>query len=103
MSKPLNNVLKIVGVGALCALTFCFGRYDLSLIKDGVIFSYKEQRNCMIDEAIILEDIMNDIYEQDSTYFHNIIENNPNYGRLIDHYNQWEGRDEWVWEDMYNL
>ena len=99
----MRKVIITLGIALLCAISFCVGRYDLSLIKDGIVFSYKEQRNCMIDEAIILEDIMNDIYEQDSTYFHNIIENNPNYGRLIDHYNQWEGRDEWVWEDMYNL
>lgn len=103
MNKPFINILKIVGVSALCALAFFFGRYDLYLAEYGVFNSYKEQRNCMLEEAMILEDIMNDIYEQDSTYFHNIIEKNPNYGRLIDHYNQWEGNSEWIWEDMYNL
>lgn len=103
MNKNITKALKIAGIALLCAISFCFGRYDYNYIKHGIFISYEDQRNCMIDEATIFEDIFNDIYEKDSAYFHNIIETNPNYGRLIDHYNKWEGEDEWIWEDMYNL
>lgn len=103
MSKPFINVLKIVGVGALCALTFCFGRYDLTMLKHGYLFSYKDFSECILEEATIYSDIINDIYEIDGTYFENIIETDSNYIKLIDHYNKWEGKADWDWESMYNL
>ena len=101
--KPLNNVLKIAGVGVLCALTFCFGRYDLTMLRHGCLFSYKEFSERILEEDIICLDILNDIYETDGTYFENIIETDSNYNKLIDHYNKWEGKADWDWESMYNL
>ena len=90
-------------MAVLCAASYIYGRYDFDCVeylKYGIVNSYEDQRNCMIEEAVILEDIINDIYEADSTYFHERIEGNPNYNRLIEHY---KGKDEWIWEDMYNL
>ena len=101
--KPLNNVFKIVGVSVLCALTFCFGRYDLTMLKHGQIFSYKTFSECMVEENTIYSDILNDIYETDGSYFYNIIETDSNYNKLIDHYNKWKGKADWDWESMYNL
>ena len=103
MSKPLNNVLKIAGVSVLCALAFCFGRYDFKMLTHGFLFSYKTSFKCMLEKCVIEEGIINDIYETDGTYFRNIIETDSNYNKLIDYYNKWEGKANWDWESMYNL
>ena len=99
----MRKVIITLGITLLCVLSFCMGRYDITMLKHGQIFSYKEFSECMLEEATIYSDILNDIYEIDGTYFENIIETDSKYIKLIDHYNIWEGKADWNWESMYNL
>lgn len=105
-----KNIITILAVVALNVLSFYFGRYNFYIGKNAItnkptiiIHSYKDYAKCSWEAEGILMDIINNIYEIDGTYFRNIIETDSNYNRLIEHYNKWEGQDNWDWDSMYNL